>query len=184
MSLWIFSRRAFERNSNTDSAGVSSMKSGADESGFVADSKWRHCSGVSRPDFTSLPARPVSAMMRRIINCTADISSEKNATPCSWSTAMLRAIERTNAVLPIDGRAAMMMRSESCHPSVTRSMDMNPDGTPLNALAFFDASSICISARARMSFDDCTERLTWPSETLKISPSANPISSVTSVDSS
>ena len=49
---------------------------------------------------------------------------------------------------------------------------MNPDGTPLKALVFFEASSICISARARMSFDDCTERLTCPSATLKISPSA------------
>ena len=49
---------------------------------------------------------------------------------------------------------------------------MKPDGTPLKALVFFDASSICISARARMSLDDCTERLTCPSATLKISPSA------------
>ena len=58
------------------------------------------------------------------------------------------------------------------------------DGTPLYVLEFFDASSICISARARISFDDCTERFTWPSATLKISPSAKPIRSVTSVDSS
>ena len=49
---------------------------------------------------------------------------------------------------------------------------MKPDGTPLNELVFFDASSICARARARMSLDDCTERLTWPSATLKISPSA------------
>ena len=97
---------------------------------------------------------------------------------------MLRAIESTKAVLPIDGRAATMMRSDSCQPSVTRSRAMKPDGTPLKALVFFDASSICMSARARMSFDDCTERLTCPSATLNISPSANPIRSVTSVDSS
>jgi len=85
---------------------------------------------------------------------------------------MLRAIESTKAVLPIEGRAATMMRSDNCQPSVTRSSAMNPDGTPLKALVFFEASSICISARARMSFDDCTERLTCPSATLKISPSA------------
>ena len=111
-------------------------------------------------------------MIRRIINCTEDISSEKNATPCSWSTAILRAIESTNAVLPIEGRAAMITRSDNCQPSVTRSIAIKPDGTPLKALVFFDASSICISARARMSFDDCTERFTCPSATLKISPSA------------
>ena len=78
----------------------------------------------------------------------------------------------------------MMIKSESCQPSVTRSMAMKPDGTPLKALVFFDASSICISARARISFDTCTERFTCPSATLNISPSAYPISSVTSVDSS
>ncbi len=111
-------------------------------------------------------------MIRRIISCTADISSEKKATPCSWSTAMLRAIESTKAVLPIEGRAAMMIRSDSCQPSVTRSTAMKPEGTPLKALVFFEASSIWSSARARMSFDTCTERLTCPSATLKISPSA------------
>ena len=54
----------------------------------------------------SLPGRPVSATMSRIINCTDDISSEKNATADSWSTAILRAIESTNAVMgsriPVD----------------------------------------------------------------------------------
>lgn len=148
------------------------MNNGAVPNGLVADSRCRHCSGVRRPDLTSLPESPVSAMIRRIISCTEDISSEKNATPCSWSTAMLRAIESTKAVLPIEGRAATMIRSDSCQPSVTRSRAMKPDGTPLKALVFFDASSICISARARMSLDDCTERLTCPSATLKISPSA------------
>ena len=49
----------------------------------VADSRWRHCSGDRRPDLPSLPLSPVSAMIRRIISCTDDISSEKNATPAS-----------------------------------------------------------------------------------------------------
>ena len=97
---------------------------------------------------------------------------------------MFRAIESTKAVLPIEGRAATMIRSDNCQPSVTRSSAVKPDGTPLYVLEFFDASSICISARARISFDDCTERFTWPSATLKISPSAKPIRSVTSIDSS
>ena len=78
----------------------------------------------------------------------------------------------------------MMTRSLNCQPRVTLSMAVNPDGTPLIELVFFDASSICVRARAKMSCADCTERFTWPSATLKISPSAKPISSVTSVDSS
>ena len=80
---------------------------------------------------------------------------------------MLRAIESTKAVLPIEGRAAMMIRSESCQPSVTRSIAIKPDGTPLSDESFFDASSICAKARAKISFDDCTERFTCPSATLK-----------------
>ena len=75
---------------------------------------------------------------------------------------MLRAIDSTKAVFPIEGRAAMMIRSEGCHPSVTRSMAMNPDGTPLKALVFLLACSICARALARISLAFCTERLTCP----------------------
>ncbi len=66
---------------------------------------------------------------------------------------MLRAIDNTKAVLPIEGRAATMMRSDNCQPSVTRSMAMKPEGTPLKADVFLDASSICISALASKSLD-------------------------------
>ena len=39
ISLCIFRRRAFERNSKTERAGVSSMNNGAEPSGLVADSR-------------------------------------------------------------------------------------------------------------------------------------------------
>ena len=44
--------------------------------------------------------------------------------------AMLRAMLNTMAVLPIPGRAAMMIKSDRCHPLVTRSTPVKPDGTP------------------------------------------------------
>ena len=127
---------------------------------------------------------PVSATTRRIMSWCAGISSEKKATACSWSTDMLRAMVSVKAVLPIEGRAAMMIRSDGCQPIVTRSSAMKPDGTPLKALLFLAFSSICASVRASTSAADCTERFTCPSATLKISCSAKPIRSVTSVDSS
>ena len=163
---------------------MSSIKSGAVESGLIAVSMCFHCSGVRSPLRTLRESSSDSATTKRIISCWALISSEKNATPFSKSTATFRASESTKAVLPIDGRAAMMIRSDGCHPSVSRSRCVNPDGTPLNPPSRLEASSIICSVLVRMSRDFCTSRLTCPSATLKISPSAKSIRSVTSVASS
>ena len=97
------------------------MNSGAAASGLIDVSRCFHWSGVSWPLRTSRESRPLSPTIRRIINCSALISSEKNATPFSKSTATLRASDSTKAVLPIDGRAAMIIRSDGCQPSVSRS---------------------------------------------------------------
>jgi hypothetical protein len=72
--------------------------------------------------FSSFPVlnfseeRPVSEEIRRVINCTEDISSEKNATGKPLLTAIFRAIESVSAVLPIPGLAAMIIKSLGCHP--------------------------------------------------------------------
>ena len=66
---------------------------------------------------------------------------------------MLRAMVSVNAVLPIDGRAAMIIKSDACQPSVTLSMEVNPEGTPLNLLSFFEASSIVSRVFLMMSFE-------------------------------
>ena len=39
----------------------------------------------------------------------------------------------TNAVLPMDGRPAMMVRSEGWNPDVRASMSTNPLGTPVTS---------------------------------------------------
>ena len=51
-------------------------------------------------------------------------------------------MDNTNAVLPIEGRAAIITRSEGCQPEVTSSKALNPEGTPLNPSARLPAISI------------------------------------------
>ena len=45
--------------------------------------------------------------------------------------AIFLAIDKTKAVLPIPGLAAIIIKSEFCHPDVTLSIFSKPDGTPL-----------------------------------------------------
>ena len=47
-----------------------------------------------------------------------------------WSTAIFLAIDRINAVFPIAGRAAIIIRSDGCQPPVSLSTALNPEGTP------------------------------------------------------
>lgn len=52
-------------------------------SGFTLLSSSFHCSGESFPLRMSVPVKPVSATISRVINCVDDISSEKKATGVS-----------------------------------------------------------------------------------------------------
>ncbi len=57
----------------------------------------------------------------RISSASRDISSEKTPTTLPSSTAAFSAMFMAKAVLPIDGRAAMMTRSEGWKPLVSLS---------------------------------------------------------------
>ncbi len=93
---------------------------------------WTHsCSSSLTPPLSFSWESPVSESIILFASCLADISKEKMATGLWKSTAALRAMFSTRAVLPTDGRAAMIMRSEACQPSVILSNDVKPDGTPL-----------------------------------------------------
>ena len=59
-----------------------------------------------------------------------DISKEKKATGICLVTAIFRAIERVNAVFPIPGRAAIIIKSLGCHPEVNLSTLTKPEGIP------------------------------------------------------
>ncbi len=65
------------------------------------------------------------------INCSAGISSEKNATPSLRSMA-LSAILSTNAVLPMAGLAAMMTKSPLPNPDVLSLRFLNPVSVPMS----------------------------------------------------
>ena len=53
---------------------------------------------------------------------------------------MLLAIDNANAVLPIPGLAAIIIKSLSCQPAVKLSILLNPEGTPLSPFLFEIAS--------------------------------------------
>ena len=97
--------------------------------------------------FSSLPVlnfsedSPVSLEIKRVINCTEDISNEKNATGMLLFTATLRAMVNVKAVLPIPGRAATITKSEGCQPDVNLSSLSKPEGIPLIP-SLFEISSI------------------------------------------
>ena len=54
-------------------------------------------------------------------------------------------MDNTKAVLPIPGRAAIIISSEFCHPLVISSISVNPDGIPLKPLGRFPILSISLS---------------------------------------
>ncbi|MNT48337.1 hypothetical protein D3C72_1851120 [compost metagenome] len=62
------------------------------------------------------------------------ISIENTATGRPCSTATCSPMFSENAVLPIDGRPATMIRSPPCMPLVIRSRSTKPVGTPVTSL--------------------------------------------------
>ena len=64
-----------------------------------------------------METKACEASMRRSRD-SLDISSEKTATTLPSLTAAFSAMLMAQAVLPMLGRAAMMIRSEACRPLV------------------------------------------------------------------
>ncbi len=67
----------------------------------------------------------------RLTTSALDISRLKMATPCCWSTATLRAMLSAKAVLPMEGRAARMMRFDGWKPPTIVSRSRNPVWHPV-----------------------------------------------------
>ena len=82
-----------------------------------------------------------SLEMRRLTNCSADISSEKMQTALPEEAATLVATFMANEVFPIPGRAPTSTRSELPMPTSTRSTPENPVGVP--AMASLSSASLC-----------------------------------------
>ena len=82
-----------------------------------------------------------------------DISKEKKATGICLVTAIFRAMESVNAVLPIPGRAAMMIKSLGCHPEVNLSNFSNPVLTPLSPSRFEISSIFFLASKTKFCAD-------------------------------
>ena len=134
-------RLALARKSNIDNEGVSSINKGAFSNELTLTFNCFHSWSARLPVRSFSEERPVSQEIRRVINWTDDISREKKATGIEWSTQTFRAIDKVNAVFPIPGRAATIIKSLDCQPEVSLSKSVNPDGTPLRP-ALFEISSI------------------------------------------
>ena len=118
--------------------GVSSMYSGAFEraASLVSSCCQSHGSSLA-PPFSLSAGRPDSVVISLITSWRADISRENTATGMLLSTAAFLARLSAKAVLPTEGRAASMIRSDFCHPRVTLSNEGNPEGTPLKPSIFW-----------------------------------------------
>ncbi len=92
--------------------------------------------------FESLPVRMWCAStfarehMRRCATSCCDISRLKNAHGLPSSTATWFAISSANALFPIDGRAARMMRFCGWKPAVRLSRSLNPLDRPVTSAPF------------------------------------------------
>ena len=124
-----------------DNEGVSSMNSGAFSKLFTLTLSCSHSCFSNLPVLSFSEDKPVSDEINLVINCTDAISKEKNATGIFWFTAIFLAIVSVNAVLPIPGRAATIIKSLSCQPDVSLSSLLKPEGMPLKP-SLFEISSI------------------------------------------
>ena len=92
-------RRALALKSKIESDGESSIYNGAFSKSFTLVESCSHSCFSSFPVLNFSEDKPVSEEIKRVINCTDDISSENNATGCPKSMAIFLAIESTKAVL-------------------------------------------------------------------------------------
>ena len=90
--------------------------------------------------------------MKRCASSDSDISSEKSATALRAPSAAFSAKLAISADLPIDGRAARMMRLPGWKPPVMVSRSSNPDAVPVIALPSTESFSSLSSSAKRTSW--------------------------------
>ena len=151
-------RRDLARKSKMESEGVSSINKGAFSKFLTLMLSCSHSCFSNFPVLSFSEDKPVSDEIKRVINCTEDISSENKATGWPKSIAIFRAIDNTKAVLPIPGRAAMIIKSEGCQPEVILSNFSKPVAIPLKP------SLLAISS---MRFLACNTKL-WAVSELRL----------------
>ena len=87
--------------------------------------------GLSIPERNLVDARRASLLRSLCMRAWLDISNVKKPTGIFWRRAMLAAMHKAKAVLPMEGRAPIMMNSDFWNPLVKSSSSRNPVGTPV-----------------------------------------------------
>ena len=134
--------RHLERSSATVIPGVSSSKSFVFAMIPELSTTWSQSLSERFPVRSVWESTRDSMANRRFTNCSFDISREKIATVFLSFMVILCAKLSTNAVFPMDGRAAIKIRSDGCIPEVWRSKSVYPVERPVTMLWFRDAISI------------------------------------------
>ena len=113
-----FSLRHFVRSSAMLIPGVSSIKRLDRPITPALSISFSHSSSFNWPVRRFWASTLDCSEKSRFTNCSLLISRLKIATVRSSLKAICWAIFSTNAVLPMDGRAAISTRSEGCRPAV------------------------------------------------------------------
>src|SRR5208282_1885110 len=99
-------------------AGVSSMNIGAFDSRPAALVSKGQSDGERNPVRTLCASTWACEHSMRWTNCSLDISREKIATGTLCPRQAFSAMDTAKALFPIDGRPAMMIKSDFCKPEV------------------------------------------------------------------
>ena len=127
------------------------MYIGASDNFTTASLSLFQCSSPNCPVRNTCWSKRPTEPSIRITNCVPPISIENTATgKCSF-TATCSAIFIENAVLPIDGRPATMIKSPTCKPDVRLSKSIKPVEVPVTSSGL--SREYSISMRSTTSFN-------------------------------
>ena len=92
-----------------------------------------------------------SEQIKRLINCSLDISRLKIAVVIFLFMQTFCAIFNTKAVFPIEGRAAIKIKSDGCKPAVLWSKSIKPVSRPVTLFLFLKSFSSFSIVSSRIS---------------------------------
>ena len=125
-------------------AGVSSINNGQRSNSLAASTKRLNSISVISPRLICSDGISAASESTLAASCSDDISNEKKPTdppsidpsvpsgsnPFLRLFAMLKAILVANAVFPIEGRPAIISKSDLCKPPSFLSISVKPEGIP------------------------------------------------------
>ena len=135
-------RRRRERISLGESAAVSSINNCLSFSRFTAEVRRGQSSSSNCPERTRVWSMRPSEESIRSISDSAGISMENTMTGLSLEMTACSTKFMAKVVLPIEGRPAMITKSEGCRPEVISSRSRKPVDSPVISPLRLKSSSI------------------------------------------